>query len=289
MWLNALPVFRALADLRGWASSAFLAKFHDRYAVAVPDLPRRLDQLLLAVAFLAAGAIMHLLFGVRFPSLASQVQFTKQQFDTFVTTSMHVGMVGGGIFFLVAIVTALIAAWRRWGKRAKGEAKRECPGLGGLMGNRCCSPSRRRARVLSTALNAVLALLLFTASLETLRWNDEHSTLDQLPLWPWVASAQRITGPFSAVNPYGLFRRMTGVGGRPELTVEGSNDRVTWEEYRFKFKPNGVADPPPVIGTAGYFACWVGRQSASRRFAGLWQRCSATPAALGLANVVRGR
>lgn len=33
---------------------------------------------------------------------------------------------------------------------------------------------------------------------------------------------------YQLVNSYGLFRRMTGVGGRPEVVIEGSYDGVTW-------------------------------------------------------------
>ncbi|KAL0280572.1 UNVERIFIED_CONTAM: hypothetical protein PYX00_001831 [Menopon gallinae] len=42
-------------------------------------------------------------------------------------------------------------------------------------------------------------------------------------------------------NSYGLFRRMTGVGGRPEVVIEGANDiKGPWSEYHFKYKPTDV-------------------------------------------------
>ena len=47
-------------------------------------------------------------------------------------------------------------------------------------------------------------------------------------LWPGVRQAYQAVDRFQLVNSYGLFRRMTGVGGRPEVVVEGSQDRVTW-------------------------------------------------------------
>ena len=44
---------------------------------------------------------------------------------------------------------------------------------------------------------------------------------------------------------YGLFRRMTGVGGRPEVVVEGSQDlHGPWREYHFLYKPGNVTSPP---------------------------------------------
>ena len=47
-------------------------------------------------------------------------------------------------------------------------------------------------------------------------------------LWPGVRQAHQAVDRLQLVNSYGLFRRMTGVGGRPEVVIEGSHDRVTW-------------------------------------------------------------
>ena len=53
----------------------------------------------------------------------------------------------------------------------------------------------------------------------------------------------------SITSPYGLFRRMTGVGGRPELIIEGSNDlEANWKEYEFLYKPGDVTKPLPFLG-----------------------------------------
>lgn len=47
-------------------------------------------------------------------------------------------------------------------------------------------------------------------------------------LWPGIRTAFEVTDRYQLVNSYGLFRRMTGVGGRPEVVIEGSMDRNTW-------------------------------------------------------------
>ena len=47
-------------------------------------------------------------------------------------------------------------------------------------------------------------------------------------LWPGVRRAYEAVDRYQLVNSYGLFRRMTGVGGRPEVVIEASMDRVTW-------------------------------------------------------------
>uniref|UniRef100_K9IZA5 Lipase maturation factor n=1 Tax=Desmodus rotundus TaxID=9430 RepID=K9IZA5_DESRO len=48
-------------------------------------------------------------------------------------------------------------------------------------------------------------------------------------------------------NSYGLFRRMTGLGGRPEVVLEGSYDGHHWTEIEFMYKPGNLSWPPPVV------------------------------------------
>jgi len=45
---------------------------------------------------------------------------------------------------------------------------------------------------------------------------------------------------------------MTGVGGRPEVIVFGSNDKVNWKEYTFLYKPGQLERRPPVVGELIY-------------------------------------
>lgn len=47
-------------------------------------------------------------------------------------------------------------------------------------------------------------------------------------LWPEVRQAHEMVDRYQLVNSYGLFRRMTGVSGRPEVVIEGSHDGATW-------------------------------------------------------------
>jgi hypothetical protein len=35
---------------------------------------------------------------------------------------------------------------------------------------------------------------------------------------------------------------MTGVGGRPEIIIEGSFDQKIWKEYQFIYKPGNVSE-----------------------------------------------
>lgn len=70
--------------------------------------------------------------------------------------------------------------------------------------------------VLKTLLSSSLYALLFIASLTTLH-SDPHFQHNQLETWKYALQAEELLRPASIVNSYGLFRRMTGVGGRPEV------------------------------------------------------------------------
>jgi hypothetical protein len=42
---------------------------------------------------------------------------------------------------------------------------------------------------------------------------------------------------------------MTGVGGRPEVIIEGSYEKDrNWKEYDFLYKPGNVSTRPPIVG-----------------------------------------
>ncbi|CAB1323121.1 unnamed protein product, partial [Coregonus sp. 'balchen'] len=66
-------------------------------------------------------------------------------------------------------------------------------------------------------------------------------------VWPGVRQGYDAVSRYQLVNSYGLFRRMTGVGGRPEVVIEGSMDKVTWTEIEFMYKPGNLSAPPSVI------------------------------------------
>ncbi|KAK3548931.1 hypothetical protein QTP70_021685 [Hemibagrus guttatus] len=66
-------------------------------------------------------------------------------------------------------------------------------------------------------------------------------------LWPGVRGAFDLTDRYQLVNSYGLFRRMTGVGGRPEVIMEGSMDGSSWTEIDFMYKPGNMSTAPPVV------------------------------------------
>ncbi|KAM5250586.1 lipase maturation factor 2 isoform 2-T2 [Hipposideros larvatus] len=85
---------------------------------------------------------------------------------------------------------------------------------------------------------------LFTISLVPYSYM-EPSTHGRL----WTG-AHRLFGTvehLQLANSYGLFRRMTGLGGRPEVVLEGSYDGHHWTEIEFMYKPGNVSRLPPVV------------------------------------------
>uniref|UniRef100_A0A667Z6G6 Lipase maturation factor n=1 Tax=Myripristis murdjan TaxID=586833 RepID=A0A667Z6G6_9TELE len=91
---------------------------------------------------------------------------------------------------------------------------------------------------------AAAAAAMFTISLVPFTYVEYDSNAS---LWPGVRRAYEVVDRYQLVNSYGLFRRMTGVGGRPEVVIEGSNDRVTWTEIEFMYKPGNLSAPPAVV------------------------------------------
>lgn len=49
---------------------------------------------------------------------------------------------------------------------------------------------------------------------------------------------------YNIVNSYGLFRRMTGIEGRDELLIYGSDDGEDWKLYEMYYKPTKKSYPP---------------------------------------------
>ena len=57
-----------------------------------------------------------------------------------------------------------------------------------------------------------------------------------------LARLHAAVAPFHVTSPYGPFAVMTTE--RPEIVIEGSDDGVTWREYRFRYKAGDVNQPP---------------------------------------------
>ncbi|THD20105.1 Lipase maturation factor [Fasciola hepatica] len=78
-----------------------------------------------------------------------------------------------------------------------------------------------------------------------------YTTLDQTSSSKLPAEVLRLHKElrnYQLTSSYGLFRRITGVGGRPELVLEASSSEDgPWTEYEFQFKPGRLNRTPPII------------------------------------------
>ena len=81
-------------------------------------------------------------------------------------------------------------------------------------------------------IGVVAALLLL---LSGIRFSGQLFREGRLPDVAWIT-------PFRSVNTYGLFADMTE--SRPEIIIEGSNDRITWKTYEFRWKPGDLTTAP---------------------------------------------
>ena len=90
-------------------------------------------------------------------------------------------------------------------------------------------PPRRYKRICIAIVAALLLLL------SGIRFGGQLFRDARFPDVAWIA-------PFRSVNTYGLFADMTE--SRPEIIVEGSNDRITWETYQFRWKPGDLTAAP---------------------------------------------
>uniref|UniRef100_A0A023GGY2 Lipase maturation factor n=1 Tax=Amblyomma triste TaxID=251400 RepID=A0A023GGY2_AMBTT len=98
---------------------------------------------------------------------------------------------------------------------------------------------------LGTIIMGTAAVWVFCISLVPLSQLDAGMNRK---LWPTIRTWHYKVEPFHLTSPYGLFRRMTGVGGRPELVLEGSDDpNGPWVELPFLYKPGDVNRSPPFI------------------------------------------
>ena len=105
------------------------------------------------------------------------------------------------------------------------------------------APPRPRSRSLAHRfLRRPLVIVIFLVGLVPL-WGSLAWPMRALGPLPF---AYGLLAPFRVVNPYGLFAVMTTE--RREITLEGSDDGVTWRAYGFRWKPGALERRPEFTG-----------------------------------------
>ncbi|XP_078409286.1 lipase maturation factor 2a [Cetorhinus maximus] len=94
------------------------------------------------------------------------------------------------------------------------------------------------------AVFAAAAIAMFAVSLVPYTFIEYEASSN---LRPEIRRLYDMVDRYQLVNSYGLFRRMTGVGGRPEVVLEGSYDGQRWTEIEFMYKPGNLSLAPPMV------------------------------------------
>ncbi|XP_078333474.1 lipase maturation factor 2-like isoform X2 [Crassostrea virginica] len=163
---------------------------------------------------------LRILFSPSF-EIKSKIAFSKEQFSGWLENLVPVTIILGAVSLGYHIVSSLFRClvkekgiWKLW-------SLAQC------------------------AVMAIVAVAMFSLSLVP------HSVLEkntQRYVSPDLHRYKSYLKDYHLTNSYGLFRRMTGVGGRPEVIIEGSNSVESgWKEYEFYYKPGNISRVPPIV------------------------------------------
>ena len=172
-----------------------------------------------ALFYSSLGIIISKLFGIQLNpdfTIDSQIEFTRQSFDLFLSYSVPAGVLLGAVGLFYSILISLYNSLKS---------------------------DKVLLNLISVIAYAGIGIFMFGTSLPSFTGPLNRTTYDQLP--KVVKSWDKATNQFELTGSYGLFRRMTGVGGRPEIVIEGSNSlHGPWLEYSFLYKPGNTSVPP---------------------------------------------
>ncbi|XP_067936495.1 lipase maturation factor 2-like [Watersipora subatra] len=189
----------------------------------VDQITSMLSSLFTLLVFAILIVCSYKYFGIHIKEgvVSSEINFTKQGFNVYVRYAT-------GVSIWLAIASL---AWEM-----------------ATCLYRCATEERGFVRIIYSVVSTVgmslIVIYMFSLSLVP------HTELDsevrgQLP--PPILHWHSQTDSLQLVNSYGLFRSMTGIGGRPEVVVMGSSDRTNWKEYEFLYKPGQLDRAPPVV------------------------------------------
>ncbi|KAL7630689.1 UNVERIFIED_CONTAM: hypothetical protein RMT77_018233 [Armadillidium vulgare] len=104
---------------------------------------------------------------------------------------------------------------------------------------------KKVAAFFTTTGYSLIVIILFGMSL--VPFSTLHPPSKEV-IWPAFRKWHENTKDLQLSIPYGLFRHMTGVGGRPEIIIEGSNKiEGPWVEFEFPYKPGKLSGAPPFV------------------------------------------
>ncbi|XP_014237440.1 lipase maturation factor 2-like [Trichogramma pretiosum] len=156
-------------------------------------------------------------------TISSKIGFTRDQFDHVlaraIPISVYIAVVSLGFTVAKSITQSIV----------------ESKGL-----------KKKFTSTLTTLIYAIIVTFWFTLSIVPYIQSVNPKLSSNLPTELKKIHAK--LDSFHLVNSYGLFKKMTGATGRPELIIEGSNDiSGPWKEYHFLYKPGNVNNSLPFV------------------------------------------
>jgi len=180
-----------------------------------------------ALAYLTMKSFYLPARGTKGPEL--KVVPSRDKFDTAVTEMTYIGL---GLATVSMAYSFLLALARcAWPQDAASRL------------------SRSFVNFFSLVFHSFLCMALFAMSVPVfLRGINQQGIIAKEPwltkMYPTVQGMSESVDGLQLIHSYGLFRTMTGVGGRPEIIIEGSHSPSgPWEEYPFLYKPGNVSRP----------------------------------------------
>ena len=166
-------------------------------------------------------------------TLDLNLKFTKTDFNRFMTEFTFLGVVLGGLSLAFSALLTLY----------KGLNPPD-------VYNRNSGFFRKMIHMIWSGIYICIAASMFLVSTPIFTRGVGQPTppylTEKLQLLPsaFVEQAQNL----HLVSSYGLFRRMTGVGGRPEVVIEVANKRNgPWKELHFRYKPGNLTEAPQFV------------------------------------------
>lgn len=155
-------------------------------------------------------------------TIESSVAFTRPRFDSWVSRAVPLSIAIGAFSLVITVAEALTSALF------------EVRGFLDKIGV-----------FITTLIYSVAAITMFGISLVPYTALDRPTNQR---VWPLFHHLYDHTLDLQLTSAYGLFRRMTGVDGRPEVILEGAESLDgPWIEYEFPYKPGSLDRAPPFV------------------------------------------
>ncbi|XP_069177985.1 lipase maturation factor 2 isoform X1 [Procambarus clarkii] len=164
-------------------------------------------------------------FSLRFTpqgTIESTIAFNREEFDAWMSRAVPLSIAIGAFSLVITIAEALTSAVFE---------VRGCLDKFGVFS--------------TTLIYSLAAIGMFGVSLVPYTVLDRPTNQR---VWPIFQNLYEHTSDLQLTSAYGLFRRMTGVDGRPEVILEGANSLDgPWTEYEFPYKPGTINRMPSFV------------------------------------------